>query len=704
MGYNDLEDLDDNRESKVLAFDFRGFLFKILNLWKFILLCVGGALVIAYFINVRKQNIYRIGSLISIESEQNPFFTANTSISFNWGGVSGKIGRVIITFKTRTHNEKVVDSLQFYMQYLVEGKYRKNDIYKIAPFYIDLDKTKDQIIGKPIGIRFINDTQYEVFTEFESENATVQRYDATKSTSRIVVPLGSFRQTFTIGSPVRLPFLNFTLHKKNESPITPQSEYYINFLNFDNTVNYFKNRIKIVPNRGASSVLNLSLTGTNKSKLVDYLNATTSILSLTELKRKNLYATNTIKFIDSSLAAVNENLKDVIDEMNTFRKENKIFDVDEEMTQVSTRLREFELEKEGEQTKLNYLNALETYLQTKTNYTNIAAPTSVGIIEGNILSSVAKITSLAIERQNLEYTTREGSSLFKDLDRQIDAEKNVLLETIDATKNTIRSQIISLSGSIAILEGKLSGLPEDQQQFLRIQRKLDISQESYNVYSSKRSEAAIVRAANVSDITAIDEAKDIGGGRIGPNKSLNYMMALMVGFFAPLFVIFIIFLLDNTIHGSDEVVQLSKIPILGLVGKYNYKNNLVVYDKPKSAVAESFRAIRSSLQFILKNQNIQGGRTLMITSSVSGEGKTFCSINLATVYALSGLKTILLGLDLRKPKIFADFNTSNEEGIVNYLIGEKTINEMTFRTHIENLDIISSGPRTSQPFRNVNGR
>ena len=155
---------------------------------------------------------------------------------------------------------------------------------------------------------------------------------------------------------------------------------------------------------------------------------------------------------------------------------------------------------------------------------------------------MGRITALSIERQNLEYTTREGSDLFKDLDRQIDSEKNVLLETIKSTMSTIKAQLNAINRNIANLSGQLSDLPEDQQQFLRIQRKLDISQEAYNVYLAKRSEAAIVKAANISDITIVDDAKDIGGnfGLIGPNKSLNYMMGLMLGFFSPMFLIFVI--------------------------------------------------------------------------------------------------------------------------------------------------------------------
>src|SRR5690554_7417433 len=121
MAEYDYDEIDQS-EGGSINFDFKGYLFKVLNLWKFVLACVGVALIIAYLINVRKQNVYKLNSLISVESEQNPFFTANTSISFNWGGVSGKVGKVMTSIKTRNHNEKVVDSLQFYMNYLVQGK------------------------------------------------------------------------------------------------------------------------------------------------------------------------------------------------------------------------------------------------------------------------------------------------------------------------------------------------------------------------------------------------------------------------------------------------------------------------------------------------------------------------------------------------------------------------------------------------------
>ena len=681
-----------------LTFDFRGFLFKILQNWILIAISIAIALGVAHYINVRKQNIYRLNALVSVESEQNPFFTANTSISFNWGGVSGKIGKVMTTLATRSHNELVIDSLQFYKQYLKQGKYHLLDIYKASPFDVKINKGEYQMLGRPIELKHLNNNQFQIIHDFEeTTSVSCQRY-SDRSTTSIAVNPGVVERVFTYGEPVNLPFFNGVVKKRNGKNPDTENQYFIHFLNFDGLVSGFQNSVNVSFFRGSSTVLSLAQSGNNKAKIVDYLNATAEILRETELRTKNLYATNTIAFIDSTLGNVNSDLKDVNQEMDDFRSSNKVFNVSEDISNTSEQLKEYENSREVERTKINYLNNLESYLQNKTDYTNIAAPTSVGIEETGLLTSIGKLTTLAIERENQSKTAREGSILLRRLDAQIDAEKNVVFELINAARRGVNSQLGALNSSIAKLEAELRKLPQEQQEFLKIQRKLDISQEAYNIYQAKLSEAEIVKAANVSDIVMIDPAKDIGNGPIGPKKSLNYMMALVVGGIIPVLIIFLLFILDRNIHTAEDVERLSKLPVIGLVGKYTYKNNLVAFEKPKSAVAESFRAIRSSLQFIYKNQkDANGSKTLMFTSSISGEGKTFCSINTATVYALSGKKTVIVGLDLRKPKIFDDFDVKNDIGVVNYLINDGNLEDITRKTHIPNLDIILSGPIPPNP-------
>ena len=239
MDYKDFEDTDLN-SSQGIVFDFRGFLFKILNLWKFVLVCIGVALTIAYFINVRKQSIYKLDSLISIENDQNPFFTANTSISFNWGGVSGKVSKIITAIKTRSHNEKVVDSLRFYMEFLTQGKYRKEDIYKKAPFDFVINNNKPQLINYPIGIRFLGEDKFEIFSEFENQSGQGQIYKD-KSFRDLDLPLGEFQKSYRSKETINLSFLSGELIVKSNAKINVGTEFFIRFLNID-----FKKGIKIL--------------------------------------------------------------------------------------------------------------------------------------------------------------------------------------------------------------------------------------------------------------------------------------------------------------------------------------------------------------------------------------------------------------------------------------------------------------------------
>ncbi len=216
-------------------------------------------------------------------------------------------------------------------------------------------------------------------------------------------------------------------------------------------------------------------------------------------------------------------------------------------------------------------------------------------------------------------------------------------------------------------------------------------------FLKKRNEAEIVKASNLSDIHFIDPAKDIGGGLIGPKTSVNYVLALFAGILVPLFFIFGIFFVNNAIQNTEDINKLTQIPLIGVIGVNKDSLNLAVFDKPKSALSEAFRAIRSSLQFLYKKQQVSGSKTLMITSSISGEGKTFCSINIATVFALSEKKTVIVGLDLRKPRLSDEFGLKNQIGVVNYLIKQNSLDEITNSTQIPNLDVILSGPIPPNP-------
>ena len=676
------------------TFDFKGFLLKIAGYWKWFLISLAICFFIAYQVNIRKEKIYGLETLISVKEESNPLFTSNTSLTFNWGGVSDEVQTITTTLQSRSHNELVVEKLQYYIDYLVQGEYNLIDAYGAVPFELELDKKKGQLTGALISITFVSESVYELKITFENSSVPLIHYaDASRSITNVAG--GEFKKRFKVGQEVVLPFLNWRLNIKDNPGFYKGNEYFVRFNDFDGTVSNYKG-IGVRADDKGGSVLTLSMQGTNKARLVDYLNATVKMLIKRQLDSKNQFATNTIAFIDSTLVSMESQLKETGNELKSFRKDKNIIDVEDGGVKFSDRILKYDVEKDEITRKIAYYNSLRSYLKSSVDYSKLPAPSVAGIEDPNIVVNVSKLIALSAQRSEMAYAVK-SEKIFKDFDNQMLAVKNVLLENIVTAKQSLQYDLATVNSKIGASESVIKQLPEDQQELIKIKRKYDLSDNIYTTFLQKRSEADIVKAANLSDIHFIDPAKDVGGGLIGPKTSVNYVLALFLGILIPLIVVLIIFFINNSIQNTEELSNLTNIPLIGVIGVNRDKTALAVYNKPKSALSESFRAIRSSLQFLYKKQNVDGAKTLMITSSVSGEGKTYCSINIATVFALSEKKTVIVGLDLRKPKLFEEFNLNNDKGVVNYLINESSVDEITNATEIPFLDVILSGPIPPNP-------
>ncbi len=677
-----------------VSFDFKGFLIKIGSYWKWFLFSLIIAFSIAYQVNIRKEKIYSMETLISVKEESNPLFTSNTSLVFNWGGISDQVQTISTTLQSRSHNELVVDKLQFYIDYLVQGKYNLIDAYGSIPFYVSINKTKGQLTGHLIKIKFLNENEYELQIPFQNPSVPLITY-SDDSYSNTAVAIGDFVKKYKVGEQVSLPFLNWKLQINDNPGFYKGKEYFVKFNDFDGTVSRYKG-INVRTDDKGGSILTLGMQGTNKAKMVTYLNATVKMLIKRQLDDKNQFATNTISFIDSTLVAMESQLKETGNELKSFKKGKNIYDIEDGGSKFSDKILEFDIKKDEITRKAAYYNSLKNYLKNSVDYSRLPAPSVAGIEDPNVVVNVSKLITLSTQRSEMAYAVK-SDKIFKDFDNQMEAIKNVLLENIATAKSSLQYDLAMVNGKINEAESTIKNLPDDQQELIKIKRKYDLSDNIYSTFLQKRSEADIVKAANLSDIHFIDPAKDVGGGLIGPKTTVNYVLALFLGILFPLIMVFAIFFINNSIQNTEDISKQTQIPLIGVVGLNKEVTDLAVFDKPKSALSESFRAIRSSLQYLYKQQNVDGAKTLMITSSVSGEGKTFCSLNIATVFALSGKKTVIIGLDLRKPKLSAEFNLTNTTGIVNCLIKQKTIDEVINQTQIPNLDVILSGPVPPNP-------
>lgn len=677
------------------SFDFKGFLLKIASYWKWFLLSIIIAFTIAYQVNIRKEKIYAMQTMISIKEESNPFFTSNTSLVFNWGGISDQVNGISTTFQSRSHNELVVDKLQYYIDYLEQGKYNLIDSYGAVPFYLNIDKTKGQLANTLISIKFLNENEYQIQISFVNNSVSLITYSNNTYSNTSVQP-SNFVKKYKVGEQVSLPFLNWKLQINDNPGFYKGKEYFVRFNDFDGTVSRYRG-ISVDGDKAGGSILTLSMQGSNKARMVEYLNATVKMLIKIQLDSKNQFATNTIRFIDSTLVAMEAQLKQTGSELKSFSKNKNVFEIEGGGAKVSDKIMDFDVERDQVTRKIAYYNSLRAYLNNSVDYSRLPAPSVAGIEDPNIVSNISKLIALSTQRSEMAYSVK-SEKIFKDFDNQMEAVKSVLLENIASAKTSLVYDLSLVNAKIGQAESTVKRLPEEQQELLKIKRKYDLNDNIYTEFLQKRNEAEIVKASNLSDIHFIDPAKDIGGGLIGPKTSVNYILALFLGILVPLLFVLAIFFINNSIQSTDDISKLTEIPIIGVVGFNKDSVNLAVFDKPKSALSEAFRGIRSSLQFLYKRQQLNGSKTLMITSSISGEGKTFCSINIATVFALSEKKTVIVGLDLRKPRLADEFClTNNQLGVVNYLIKQNTLSEITNSTQIANLDVILSGPIPPNP-------
>ncbi|MCC9061766.1 polysaccharide biosynthesis tyrosine autokinase [Flavobacterium piscisymbiosum] len=675
-------------------FDFKGFLLKILSYWKWFLASLIIAFTIAYQVNIRKEKIYAMQTMVSIKEERNPFFTSNTSLVFNWGGVSDQVNGISTIIQSRSHNELVVDKLQFYIDYLTQGKYNLVDSYGAVPFYVNIDKSKGQLANTLISVKFLSANEYEIRIPFENSSVSLITYSNNTYSNTAVQPT-EFVKKYKVGEQVSLPFLNWKLQINDNPGMYTGNEYFVKFNDFDGTVSGYRG-VNVSSDDKGGSILTLSMQGTNKARMVEYLNATVKMLIKLQLDGKNQFATNTIRFIDSTLVAMESQLKETGSELKSFRKDKNIYEIEGGGEKVSDKIMDFDVERDQVTRKIAYYNSLKSYLNNSVDYSRLPAPSVAGIEDPNVVVNVSKLIALSTQRSEMAYAVK-SDKIFKDFDNQMQAVKNVLLENIASAKGSLLTDLAMVNSKIGQAESTVKRLPEQQQELLKIQRKYDLSDNIYNEFLKKRNEAEIVKASNLSDLHFIDPAKDIGGGLIGPKTSVNYILALFLGTLIPLLFIFGIFFVNNSIQNTEDISKLTQIPLIGVIGVNKDSLNLAVFDKPKSALSEAFRTIRSSLQFLYKKQQVSGSKTLMITSSISGEGKTFCSINIATVFALSEKKTVIIGLDLRKPRLADEFNLKNQIGVVNYLIKQNSLAEIINPTQIPNLDVILSGPIPPNP-------
>ena len=445
-----------------------------------------------------------------------------------------------------------------------------------------------------------------------------------------------------------------------------------------------------------ASVLKISIRGESPEKETAFLNKLSQIYIQEDLNLKNKTSDNTLMFIDKQINEIRDSLNYIESQLQNFKENNDISKVDKNSDRFYENLNLLQNQKSNVIIEQKYLAYLETYLNEKSNFDDLIIPSIYGV-ENNIIESlIAKLLSLKIELTAIDPNGDLVNTYKDNINQNIRLIKDNIKDAISNQQATNKILLNDIENRINLSDDLLSSLPLVERQLINIERHYNLSESIYLFLLEKRTETGIVGASNVSKARVLEPALLQNAKLVSPNKTQNFLIAVLLGLIVPIVFFTLKITFNSNITSFKEIKDNTDIPFAGSVGRNFSGSELVVIEQPKSVISEGFRNIRSNVEFLI-DQNLNRAKVILLTSSISGEGKTFCSENLASVYSISGKKTILIGADLRKPRMFRIFNDDNSIGLSNYLSGNITKSELIKKSAHPFLDYINSGPNPPNP-------
>lgn len=327
--------------------------------------------------------------------------------------------------------------------------------------------------------------------------------------------------------------------------------------------------------------------------------------------------------------------------------------------------------------KLDYCNNLKLYIDN-VELDKIIAPSLLGYEDQLLNSQIQKIVELFSKKSRLLSIVKEQNPSIISLNNEIDNTLETVRENIKNLSKNLLIEIKNKKNRKGKVLMRFTNLPEREQEFINIKRRFDINNELYTFLLKKRAEASIITASNTSDIQILDEANSFFTKKISNSRSYY----ILLGSLLLILFIYVKDYLTNSIKNREELEEITKLPILGIISRNNYKSELALTTHPRSSLAESFRGVRTSLKYFFNNGK---GNIVAVHSMVPGEGKTFTAINLSTVLAMNNHKVLLVGCDMRKPRLHDVFEVENNKGLSTYLINMDSLDEIITETNIDNL-------------------
>lgn len=661
-------------------------LFRYLIHWPWFIVAVIVCLATAWGYLRFLTPIYNISATVLIKDDNNGGGT-NMSSELEKMGLNGfvsssnNVENEIEVLSSISLAKEVVSRLGLFVTYKDEDEFPVRELYRTSPVLVSLTSEEADKLPQTMEVSMSLQSTGAMGVEIAVGEKTYQK---------------QFEKLPAV-FPTDVGTVAFFKNNDTLTNIRPESvtkerhiKAYIN--NPLNVGKGYANSLSIAPTSKGTSVVVVSLKNSNTQRGKDFINKLLEMYNFNANNDKNEVAQKTAEFIDERIGIISRELGSTEQDLENFKRSAGITDLESEAQIALAGNAEYEKKRVENQTQIHLITELQRYMSGN-EYEVL--PTNVGLQDVGLSGAIDRYNEMLAERNRLLRTSTESNPTILNLNTSIRAMRGNVKATLDATLKSLEITKADLARESSRYSRRISDAPTQERQFVSIARQQEIKAGLYLMLLQKREENAIIMAATANNAKVIDEAL-ADGSPVSPKRTKIYLAALLLGIGIPVGFIYLISLTKFKIEGRADVEKMTSLPVIGDVPLADEKSgSIAVFENKNNLMSETFRNVRTNLQFMFEN----GKNVILVTSTISGEGKSFISANLAVSLSLLGKKVIIVGLDIRKPGLNKVFNIpKKEQGITQYLTNP-TINLMDLvqSSNMKNLFILPGGTIPPNP-------
>lgn len=674
--------MNEQDEEKI---NYQELLFRYFIHWPWFVASIMVCLIIAWVYLHFQTPVYQVSASIMIKDDKKSGGSTDLE-NLGIGGVitsTQSIDNEIEVLRSKTILKEVVNNLELYITYNDEDEFPKKEMYKTSPVIVNLtaqeaDKLPEAaLIDMKISPEGSLDVNLKV-----GLNEYNQHFDKLPA----VLPTDAGTFGFALKDSLTNGKIEGQKGERHISTVVSQPF---------GVAKGYQGALSIAPTSKATSVAVVSLMNTNIQRAQDFINKLMEMYNRNTNNDKNEVAEKTREFINERIKIIDEELGSTEDKLEAFKRNAGLTDISSDAQLAVSGNAEYEKKRVENGTQINLVRDLAKYINNPSNEYEVL-PGNIGLSDAGLTTQIERYNELVTERKRLLRTSTESNPMIVNLDTSIRAMKANVQTAINGTLQGLLIVKADLDREAGRFSRRISDAPGQERQYVSIARQQEIKAGLYLMLLQKREENAITLAATANNAKIIDEPVT-SGGPLSPKPKMIYMIALVVGVGLPVGIIFLIGLTKLKIEGRGDIEKLTRLPIIGDVPLTTDKTgSIAVFENQNTLMSETFRTIRTNLQFMLAKEQ----KVILVTSTISGEGKSFISANLAISLSLLGKKVVIMGLDIRKPGLNKVFHISRkEQGITQYLSNpEKNLMDFVQPSDVsKNLYILPGGTVPPNP-------